>query len=112
MHQLTDVPARLYGLRERGRVADGWHADLVVFDPERVGSGPARPRHDLPGGGERMYAEGTGIAHVYVNGTEVVRDDALTGGSLGPERPHRAGWPGTLLRSGVHTDTVRNSRHE
>jgi N-acyl-D-aspartate/D-glutamate deacylase len=95
VHQLTDVPARLYGLRHRGQVADGWHADLVVFDPDRVGSGPARPRNDLPGGGERMYAEGTGIVHVYVNGEEIVRDDAFTGAE-----------GGQLLRSGVDTETV------
>jgi N-acyl-D-aspartate/D-glutamate deacylase len=98
VHQLTDVPARLYGLRHRGRVADGWNADLVVFDPDRVGSGPARPRRDLPGGGERMYAEGTGIAHVYVNGEEIVRDDAFTGAE-----------GGQLLRSGIDTETVSAS---
>ena len=66
-----------------------------MFDPERVASGPAIARHDLPGGGERLYAESIGVAHVFVGGTEIVTDGALTG-----ERG------GTALRSGRDTDTV------
>jgi N-acyl-D-aspartate/D-glutamate deacylase len=93
--ELADVPARLYGLRERGRVADGWHADLVVLDPATVGTGPTVAVHDLPGGGERLVNEARGIAHVFVNGREVIADGVVTGD-----------LPGTLLRSGVDTDTV------
>jgi N-acyl-D-aspartate/D-glutamate deacylase len=91
---LTDVPARLYGLTDRGRVAEGWWADLVVFDPERIGPLDLRTRNDLPGGASRLYAEATGMEHVLVNGTEVVTADHLTG-SL----------PGRVLRSGTDTKT-------
>ncbi len=95
IHQITDVPAQLYGLRERGRIEVGWHADLVVFDPATVASQPTRSRFDLPAGGERVYAEAVGVSHVFVNGQEIVVDGALTGA-----------LPGTVLRSGVHTRTV------
>jgi N-acyl-D-aspartate/D-glutamate deacylase len=95
VRQLTDVPARLYGLRQRGRLAPGWWADIVAFDPERVGHGPERTRDDLPGGASRLYAEGVGIEHVIVNGEEIVRSGAFTG-SL----------PGAVLRSGTDSDTV------
>ena len=36
---MSDDPARLFGLKDRGRIADGFHADLVLFDPETVGAG-------------------------------------------------------------------------
>lgn len=49
---LTDVPARLFGLRGRGRVEAGYHADVVVFDPATIDAGPALLAPDLPGGGE------------------------------------------------------------
>jgi N-acyl-D-aspartate/D-glutamate deacylase len=95
IHLLTDVPARLYGLKHRGRVAEGWWADLVVFDPTTIGHGPDRTRRDMPGGTSRIYAEGTGVEHVLVNGSEIVRHGAFTGTV-----------PGRLLRAGRDTETV------
>jgi N-acyl-D-aspartate/D-glutamate deacylase len=92
---LSDEPARFYGLRDRGRIAAGAHADLVVFDPETIGYGTERTRTDLPGGAWRLYAESTGVEQVYVNGTAVVSDGKITGAT-----------PGTLLRSGRDTDSV------
>jgi N-acyl-D-aspartate/D-glutamate deacylase len=95
VHLLTDRPARVYGLSGRGRIAPGWHADLVVLDAERIGPGSVHTRYDLPGGAGRLYAEAEGIEWVIVNGTPIVQGSAFTG-----ERP------GHLLRSGRDTQTV------
>jgi N-acyl-D-aspartate/D-glutamate deacylase len=95
VHHLTDRPARLFGLRDRGRIADGFAADLVVFDPTTVGSQPARLTSDLPDGAVRLLAGSVGVHHVFVNGVETVRDGQPTGAT-----------PGTVLRSGRDTDTV------
>ncbi|MEO8696737.1 MAG: amidohydrolase family protein [Acidimicrobiales bacterium] len=80
---LTDRPARLYGLRERGRVVEGWFADLVVLDETRVGSTDLEMRYDLPGAAGRLYAEATGIDHVFCNGVAVVSGGVLTGALAG-----------------------------
>jgi N-acyl-D-aspartate/D-glutamate deacylase len=92
---VTDVPARFYGLTERGRIAPGWHADLVMFDPATIDHGPERTRYDLPSGAPRLVADAYGISSVLVGGVEVCRDGAATGA-----------LPGTVLRSGRDTETV------
>jgi N-acyl-D-aspartate/D-glutamate deacylase len=95
VHLLTDRPARLYGLTGRGRIAEGWCADMVLFDPARIGPAPVHTRHDLPAGAGRLYAEADGIEWVLVNGTPIVHAGAFTGDH-----------PGTILRSGRDTETV------
>ncbi|WP_030263093.1 N-acyl-D-amino-acid deacylase family protein [Streptomyces violens] len=92
---LTDDPARLFGLRDRGRIAEGYHADLVLFDPERIDAGPATLVHDLPGDSPRLDSRALGVVSVRVNGVQTLRDDELTGAV-----------PGTVLRSGRDTETV------
>ncbi len=97
VEMMTDRPARHYGLAHRGRVAPGWFADLVVFDPAEVGSRPTEVLRDLPGGGERLCAASRGIAHVFVGGREVMTDGAVTGRTPRPRPPlgsrHRNGHP-------------------
>jgi N-acyl-D-aspartate/D-glutamate deacylase len=92
---LTQAPAELFGLRDRGVVVEGMRADLFVFDPATVGSRPARLVDDLPGGSPRLFAESTGVRRVLVNGVETVADGEPTGNH-----------PGSLLRSGRDTYSV------
>jgi N-acyl-D-aspartate/D-glutamate deacylase len=98
VHLLVDVPSRLYGLKGRGRIAEGWFADLVVLDPDTVATGPVQTRHDLPGGAPRLFADAVGIEHVVVNGVEVVTHGRYTGDR-----------GGTVLRSDRDTETVHTS---
>jgi N-acyl-D-aspartate/D-glutamate deacylase len=93
---LTDRPARLFGLRDRGRIAEGYHADLVLFDPGEIGSGTIHERKDLPGDSARLFAESTGIRRVFVNGEAIVVDGEPT-----------EALPGKIIRSGADTETVR-----
>lgn len=95
VRMLTDDPAQLFGLRERGRITEGYHADLVLFDPERIEAGPATLVHDLPGDSPRLDSRAIGIVSVRVNGVETIRDDEVTGAV-----------PGIVLRSGRDTRTV------
>jgi N-acyl-D-aspartate/D-glutamate deacylase len=97
VHLLTDRNARFYGLRGRGRVAEGWVADLVLFDPERVGPGTIATRNDLPAGAGRLYSDAEGIEKVLVAGREVVGSNGLTGDT-----------PGTLLRPGRDTEASQS----
>ena len=95
VRELTEVPARLYGLDGRGRIAEGWIADLVLFDPTRVGPGPERTLDDLPGGASRLTAFAEGVEAVLVAGTQIVDAHGFTGAR-----------PGRVLRSGRDTSTV------
>jgi N-acyl-D-aspartate/D-glutamate deacylase len=95
VQMLTQAPAELFGLVDRGTIAPGNHADLVVFDPATVGAENARLVEDLPGGSARLTAGAEGIVRVYVSGVATVEDNRATGAT-----------PGRVLRSGRDTVTV------
>ena len=80
IRRMTSLPADLFGLRDRGRIALGAHADLVVLDLDRVID---RATY------ERPFAAPEGIRDVYVNGRAVLRGGTLTGAR-----------PGRVLRQG------------
>jgi N-acyl-D-aspartate/D-glutamate deacylase len=80
IRRATSLPAGRLGLRQRGAIAPGWFADLVVFDPGNVADTATY---------EDPYRYPDGIAHVFVNGITVVRDGRSTGSR-----------PGRVLRRG------------
>lgn len=74
IHKMTAAPAARLRLPDRGRVAPGMFADLVVFDPARVAD---RATFENP----HQYP--VGIPHVMVNGSWVLRDGEHTGARPG-----------------------------
>ena len=71
VRRLTSHPADLYGIKGRGRLTPGSHADMVMFDPTTIGVGKPQRIADLPGGGLRTIRQPSGIHSVWVNGVHV-----------------------------------------
>jgi N-acyl-D-aspartate/D-glutamate deacylase len=86
--RLTGQPAKLFGIPGRGVLREGAYADLLLFDPSRVGRGANRRTFDLPAGQPRLKASGVGVHGVWVNGVQIF-DERVSTDSL----------PGRLLRS-------------
>ena len=71
VRRLTSHPAELYGIPNRGRIAVGAQADMLLFDPATVGISPAERVADLPGGGRRTIRRPTGVHGVFCNGVKM-----------------------------------------
>ncbi len=74
VHKMTGLPADRFRLAERGRIAPGMRADLVVFDPERITDAATFAHPKSPA---------TGIESVYVNGTLAWHQGRHTGARTG-----------------------------
>ena len=71
VRRLTSDPARKYRIPDRGLIAPGKWADLLLFDPSTVGISALQRVNDLPGGGTRMIRTPRGVHGVWVNGLRV-----------------------------------------
>lgn len=80
VRQLTSLPAEAFGIADRGRIAPGAWADLLLFDPATVGRTSARRVFDLPAGASRLHTDAKGVHGVWVNGVKVADQDGLVGG--------------------------------
>lgn len=68
IHKITYLPAAFFQLRGRGEIHDGYHADLVLLDPERV---HANATYTQP----RRLSDG--VVHLWVNGRRVISDGQM-----------------------------------
>ncbi len=66
IHKMTGASAERFGIKDRGFLAPGKAADVVVFHPDKISDSP--PQGTQPGGRPE------GIAHVFLNGIHVVKD--------------------------------------
>lgn len=84
VRKMTSAVATRLKIRGRGLLAEGYYADIVVFDPDTVSD---HATYDDP------HQRSTGVRHVLVNGVAVVEDGEHTGAL--PGRPvHGPGWTG------------------
>lgn len=95
VHHLTAAPARLAGLRDRGVLRRGAHADIVLFEEGRIARRPIERRDDFPTNASRLYAEAEGIEKVIVGGATVIDRGRDTGAR-----------PGSFLARGRDTVSV------
>jgi N-acyl-D-amino-acid deacylase len=74
IRRLTSLPAENLGIKDRGRLAEGMSADIVVFDPATIQDHATF---------EKPHQYSTGVHHVFVNGVHVLRDGEHTGATPG-----------------------------
>jgi len=74
VRRLSRLPADNLALERRGRLAEGYFADVVVFDPDRIQDHATYQR-------PQQYA--TGVEHVFVNGVRVLKNGEHTGATPG-----------------------------
>lgn len=74
IRRLTSLPAQQLRIRDRGRLAAGQIADVVVFDPAKIQDHATF---------DRPHQYSSGVAHVFVNGVQVLRDGEHTGAKPG-----------------------------
>ena len=77
VRRLTSHPAQVLGIEGRGLLREGFAADLLLFDPQKVDRGPKQRVYDLPGGAPRLTTDALGVHGVWVNGQQVADADGL-----------------------------------
>jgi N-acyl-D-amino-acid deacylase len=88
-YRLSCLPAKMAGFLDRGVLAEGRPADIVVYDFDQLHSTPSEISHDFPGGEWRRVQRAEGYRYIMVNGAVTFENGTCTGAT-----------PGLLLRHG------------
>jgi N-acyl-D-aspartate/D-glutamate deacylase len=83
VRKITSESADIWGLKDRGRLAEGLAADIVIFDPQTIARGEERPVFDMPGDGMRYIRDSIGVDTVLVNGEVAYAKGAYTDAKAG-----------------------------
>ncbi len=70
IYKMSGLPAKTFGIKERGIISEGFFADITIFDPEKVND---RADFDNP------FSKPEGIYYVFINGTPVLFEGKPTG---------------------------------
>jgi N-acyl-D-aspartate/D-glutamate deacylase len=83
VHRITAKSAQIIGLKERGELREGWHADVNVIDYENLSTTHAQYVNDFPHNGGRFVVKGIGYDATIVSGQVVTRNGEYTGNRPG-----------------------------
>ena len=83
VHRITGKSAQIIGLKERGELREGWHADINVIDYENLSTTHAQYVNDFPHNGGRFVVKGIGYDATIVSGQVVTRNGEYTGNRPG-----------------------------
>ncbi|MDZ7685244.1 MAG: amidohydrolase family protein [Gammaproteobacteria bacterium] len=79
IHMLTQKPAELYSMHDRGTLAVGMKADINVIDYDKLALKTPHIVHDLPAGGKRLLQNAEGLSATVVSGEVIYQNGDPTG---------------------------------
>ncbi len=81
--KITLEPAKIWGMKDRGLLAEGYKADVTIFDADTIDRGDEYYTNDVPGDGHRYVRDAVGVDTVIINGEIAYRDGAYTDATTG-----------------------------
>lgn len=83
IHRITGKSAEIIGLKQRGELREGWHADINVIDYANLSTCHPEYVNDFPHGGGRFIVKGKGYAATIVAGEVIIANGQHTGNRPG-----------------------------